>query len=123
MKVFIPGLVTKTPNGSHGHWSEGYTRAKRERRIVGRALLAAGRHAICGHHIVTMTRCSPFALDDDNAVASFKHVRDEIAQWIGLKSDRDPRFAWRVEQRKVKKSEAGTEIRIEPLAVEGGKNG
>lgn len=42
---------------------------------------------------VTLTRIAPRAFDSDNAVASLKAVRDEVAAVYGVRDD-DPRIAW-----------------------------
>jgi predicted Fe-S protein YdhL (DUF1289 family) len=41
-----------------------------------------------------------------------KSVRDEIAAWLGV-DDSDERITWRVEQRRVKRTERGVVIRVE----------
>jgi hypothetical protein len=62
---------------------------------------------------VTFVRQGPRALDDDNAIASMKAARDEVARWLGLKNDSDPRVSWKVEQEKVPRKRAGVVIRFE----------
>lgn len=47
---------------------------------------------------VTLERISPRPLDDDNCVAGFKPMRDEIASWLGL-DDADPRVEFSYRQR------------------------
>jgi hypothetical protein len=49
--------------------------------------------------VVTLTRVTPRELDDgDNLATSLKAVRDGVADYLGLRSDRDPRVAWRYAQ-------------------------
>lgn len=48
--------------------------------------------------VVTMTRIAPRDLDSDNLVSGCKHVRDEVAELLGLPNDRDPRVRWRCTQ-------------------------
>ena len=48
---------------------------------------------------VTITRIAPGKLDDDNLTGSAKHVRDGIADALGI-DDGDPRITWVVEQAK-----------------------
>ncbi len=112
VEVSIPGLVTKTPNGSHGHWRARYARSKLERDTAALMLRNAHSEAPGLPAVVTMTRCAPHELDDDNLASSFKSIRDGVADWLGI-NDRDQRVTWRVEQRKCKRVEAGTVIRIE----------
>ena len=46
---------------------------------------------------VTMTRIAPRELDSDNLAISFKHVRDGIADWLGV-NDNDKRVTWKYAQ-------------------------
>jgi len=48
---------------------------------------------------VTITRIAPRELDDDNLAGSAKHVRDGIADALGI-DDGDKRIQWRYEQAK-----------------------
>lgn len=66
--------------------------------------------------VVTLVRCSPRLLDDDNAVGAMKAVRDEVAAWLGV-DDRDPRVRFVVEQEKVPRLRAGTVVRVEARAA------
>jgi len=63
--------------------------------------------------LVTITRVAPRELDDDNLTASAKHVRDGVADALGLASDRDQRVLWRVQQRRGEPREYAAEVRIE----------
>ena len=47
--------------------------------------------------VVTITRVAPRALDSDNAVGSAKHVRDGVADYLGI-DDRRPDIEWVVKQ-------------------------
>lgn len=69
------------------------------------ALLAAGV-------VVTLTRQSPRALDDDNLASAFKAVRDGVADALGI-DDRDPRVRWRPVQ---VRGPVAVRIRLEPVA-------
>lgn len=125
IELFIPGLVTKTPNGSHGHWTTRHGRTKRERQLAKTALLyhtkLRGLGGPPGSYRVTLTRCAPRMLDDDNLATSFKSVRDGVADWFGT-DDRNPQLAWCVTQEKAKKHESGTRIRIEGRGEDSQKN-
>ena len=48
--------------------------------------------------VVTLTRCGPGKLDDDNLRSALKTVRDTVAVWLGC-DDADPRIKWRYRQR------------------------
>jgi hypothetical protein len=60
---------------------------------------------------IKITRIAPRALDDDNLAGSQKHVRDGIADWLGV-NDRDPRVKYEYAQRKGKKQEYAVQIEI-----------
>lgn len=47
--------------------------------------------------VVTITRLGPRRLDDDGATASAKHVRDQLAELLGV-NDNDSRVRWIVLQ-------------------------
>lgn len=49
--------------------------------------------------VVTITRIGPRELDDDNLAGSAKHVRDGIADALGI-DDGDKRIVWRYRQAK-----------------------
>ena len=98
--VHIPGLrLDVTPN-ARLHWAARAKRVKRQRAIIA-LILAPHRRALPALPVVvTITRCSPGTMDDDNATASAKAVRDAVAEHLGV-DDRDPRVTWRVEQRRA----------------------
>lgn len=50
--------------------------------------------------VVTLARCSPRKLDDDNLRGALKAVRDGVADALRLKDDSDPRVTWEYEQRR-----------------------
>jgi hypothetical protein len=83
----------------------------KERRDVAICLCAHARPV--PPLVVTFVRQGPRTLDDDNAIASMKAARDEVARWLGLKNDSDPRVTWKVEQEKVPRKKAGVLIRFE----------
>lgn len=63
---------------------------------------------------ITLTRLAPRALDSDNLAASFKAVRDGIADSLGI-NDGDERIEWRYAQRKGKPREFGVQVTIEAM--------
>ena len=97
--VDIPGLRTESESNPKraGNWWEHSKRAKHQRGTVLVVLGASvGRRAIpSGPLDVTLARIAPSAgLDDDNLRPALKAVRDGVADFLGLSSDRDPRVAW-----------------------------
>lgn len=87
---------------AHEHWR---VRAKRAsvQRTAARHALRTEIHAakLTLPLRVRIVRIAPRSLDSDNAVGAAKHVRDGVADalaTIGLRSDRDPRVVWTVDQ-------------------------
>jgi hypothetical protein len=101
LAAFTLPLRLVSEANAHGHWRLRQRRAKAQRATaawVARPLI--GR--MLGDHpglIVTITRVAPRELDSDNLVGSAKHVRDGLADALGI-NDRDPRTEWHVAQRK-----------------------
>ena len=105
--VTLPIRLVSEAN-SHTHWRERQKRAKEQRLAAEMSLRAAVRNMrgrlvlnpwIPTILVVTITRIAPRALDSDNAVGSAKHIRDGVADALGV-NDRDPRVEWVVRQRK-----------------------
>ncbi|HEX4934640.1 MAG TPA: hypothetical protein VFV33_15730 [Gemmatimonadaceae bacterium] len=112
--VAIPGLrLDVTPN-ARLHWATRARRVKLQRSITALALASQRRALPEFPVVVTITRCSPGTMDDDNAVASAKAVRDAIADVLGV-DDRDPRVTWRVLQRRAP---WGVQVEITPRTKE-----
>ena len=106
MKVTLP-LHTVSVANLREHWRVKARRAK-EQRLV--AFLQCHDHPLpC---VVTLTRIAPRSLDGDNLQASFKHVRDGVADRLGIK-DNDPRVEWRYGQRKGLPKEYAVEVNID----------
>jgi hypothetical protein len=79
-------------------WQAKQRRAKTHRAAV---KLALGRD-IKGPpppYVITLTRIGPRVLDPGNLEASFKHIQDGVADWLGI-DDGDKRLTWRYEQRR-----------------------
>lgn len=99
IRITFP-LHTTTESNAKGHWRTKARRARTQRngtQLVVAAYLR-GRN-VAGPMVVTFTRVSARALDDDNLSSAFKHVRDGVADALGI-DDRDPRVSWRYEQRR-----------------------
>ncbi len=94
-------LRLSTLGNAKGHWRQKAAVAKAHRSTAALVLRASrvtppapGRRLL-----VTITRIAPAALDSDNLVGSAKHVRDGVADWLGI-DDRSPLVTWVVEQEK-----------------------
>lgn len=124
MTFTIP-IRTRSLNhgGGREHWAARAKRVKAERDATccSAQTTAQARFALAGFHMlaeegkpltVSLTRVSPGTLDGDNLQGALKHVRDQIAEMLGV-DDRDPVVTWRYEQRKGKRGEYAVEVRIE----------
>jgi len=82
------------------HFGVKASQAARQRKTVARAL----RRHVVSHRLrdegidVLLVRVSPCKLDGDNLQRAFKAVRDQVADWLDLDNDRDPRVRWCYEQ-------------------------
>ena len=65
--------------------------------------------------IITITRVGPRELDGDNLQGACKHVRDGIADWLGV-NDRDKRIQWKYAQARCGAKEYGVTVRVEHWA-------
>jgi len=63
--------------------------------------------------VVTLTRIAPRALDDDNLSGAFKAIRDEIADWLGVK-DNHPGIVWAYTQERGVPKEYAIRVRVMP---------
>lgn len=116
MVIDIPlRTISEANRASHEHWRVRAKRAKEQRSLAVTLLKSAfGRGAkVAGRAAVTMTRIAPVALDSDNLPMSFKHVRDGVADWLGI-NDRDPRIRWQYAQGRGAPWQYGVRIAIVP---------
>lgn len=105
-RVILVTLSMRTVSeaNSHEHWRLRAKRAKQQREAAAFTLLGVLR----AEHVeppcdVLLTRIGPTTgLDDDNLPASMKHVRDGVADALGLANDRDPRVRWSYAQQRTK---------------------
>jgi len=113
---------TVSEANSHTHWRERQRRAKAQRGAAACYMWIFApelrdhftRNPETAQPLrVTLTRIAPRALDSDNLAGSQKHVRDGIADGLGI-DDRDPRVEWAYAQRRGASREYAVEVRIEP---------
>lgn len=104
---FTIPIRTVTGLNAREHWRKRHKRAHAERSAA-RWACPAGITAPC---TITLTRVSPGTrpADDDNLAGACKHVRDGIADRIGI-DDGDARLTWRYAQRR---GPWGVEVQIE----------
>jgi hypothetical protein len=131
LTVTIPGMRLRSPNAMRGTTRGARMAAAREAKrlrstadifttvTAKRAHGGGTGHSWRGSwpQTVTLTRIAPRAFDDDNLAASFKAVRDGVADALGVK-DNDSRVRWVYAQRRGLPREYSVEIRIEPEAAD-----
>lgn len=97
--IRIP-LRTVNPLNQREHHHARARRVREERRITAWALIASAEQKQLPVNVI-LTRESSREMDTDGLAASFKGVRDQVAEWLGV-DDADPRIAWVYAQRKLK---------------------
>lgn len=97
-RVEIDGLRLASLNARE-HWSAKQRRVRDERAWSRVAIRAAGIRAIGPDETacIVIVRRGRRALDDDNLVGACKHVRDGVADALGI-DDADPRVTWICDQ-------------------------
>jgi hypothetical protein len=133
VKFTVPVKLISEAN-EHAAWQARQRRAKAQRSATTAAVHDAGyaihRELVVGRARswyavrlvsppllplkVTITRVAPRELDSDNLTGSAKHVRDQVAELLGV-DDRSPKVKWVVEQRRGQVGEHACEIRIEAM--------
>lgn len=109
-------LATVSELNSRDHWRKRSARAKLQRQQTKLTILSeqfAKKANLEMPLRVTLTRLSPRYLDSDNLQGAFKHVRDGVADAVGV-DDRDPRYDWQYRQLKAERK--GVRIVIERVA-------
>lgn len=117
ISVVIPGIKLQSLNvafrvASRGAMFAARAKAKKQRSSASMVLRGRWPAPPCPPLVITITRIAPVPLDDDNLAGSAKHVRDGIADWLGV-DDGSRLLTWRYEQRRDGRGYA-VGIRIEP---------
>lgn len=112
----IPGMRLVNPTNEHAHWRVRQKRAKEQRSVAAMVCRSQFGTPPAPPLTITITRVGPGELDSDSLPASGKHLRDGIADWLGL-DDGDRRIEWRYEQSRAGRGEYAATIRIEVRAA------
>lgn len=96
MTLEAPIRVVSEAN-AHEHWRVRSKRAKGQRGLIKLLLRAKLATPPAAPLVVRLTRIAPRDLDSDNLAGAFKHVRDGVADWLGV-DDRSPQIDWRYGQ-------------------------
>ena len=113
LEVVLPVRLVSEAN-AHEHWRERQKRAKYQRQVAGLLCrLPGGWMPIQPGRArrVLMTRVAANQLDSDNAVGAAKHVRDGIADAMGI-DDRSPLIDWQVAQEKGRRGHYAVRVQI-----------
>jgi len=105
----IPGIKLVPGDNAREHWATRARRAKNHRSAAEMVLRAKFGRAPELPLVVTITRVGRGRLDTDNLAGSAKHIRDGIADWVGVDDGNDG-YAWRYEQ---SRGDPAVVIRIE----------
>lgn len=91
IRVCMPGIRLKaSTNAREGHWAPRSSRAASQRygaRLTMQGFMRQPPKAP-GYRI-RMTRIAQRQFDDDNLAAALKHIRDGIADWLGINDGSD----------------------------------
>lgn len=97
VEAVLPIRIESSPN-LREHWTVRHKRALAHDEAVTYSLIGSRelRDVIAGGppYVVSITRIAPTSLDDDNAVAGAKHVRDSIARLLGVDDGDRNRVRW-----------------------------
>ena len=93
-------------------WQSKHRRAKSQRGIT-KMVLHGQRWKMRGGeaYSVILTRIAPRGLDGDNLQRSFKAIRDQVAEEIGI-DDGDDRLTWFYQQEKGKPKEYAVRVEV-----------
>ncbi len=93
LELEIPMTLPSAGNARHAHWSGRSKVTARQRRTV--ALHLHNKRPPELPADVLLIRVAEDELDEgDNLPASMKGGRDQVAEWLELKDDRDPSVRW-----------------------------
>jgi hypothetical protein len=110
------GTISEANAASHEYWRKRQARAKGHRAIAAAAIAQArseGMGAILPA-VITITRIATRTLDDDNLSSSAKHLRDGVADALGI-DDGDPCVTWQYAQ---ERGSLGVRIEIRYRSIE-----
>ncbi len=114
MRALVLPLETVSESNQRCHWAKRAKRAARQRGVTALACAVVAR-GVALPVVVTLTRISPKALDDDNLRGAMKAVRDGVADAFGL-DDRNPQLRFEYAQRRGGVGERAVGISIQSVA-------
>ena len=120
--TFLVRVATVSEANAHEHYRVRVERAKKQRTTAALSARASVVRSPVLPLRIHMVRIAPRSLDSDNLAGSQKHVRDGLADWLGIK-DNDPRVEWTYGQEKGPAGATRVEIETMGAEVAGGKFG
>ena len=111
ISVLLP-IRTESEANTRECWQSKHRRAKSQRGIV-KMMLFSHRRKLPGDEggTIILTRIAPRGLDGDNLQRSFKAIRDQVAEEIGI-DDGDARLTWFYRQEKGKPKEYAVRVEV-----------
>ena len=103
--VWLP-IRTVSEMNARENWR---TRAKRAKMQRGMARCMCARYGAVLLRAIRLVRVSPRELDDDNLRASFKHIRDGVADAFGVD---DRHLLWEYDQEKGEPKQYAVRIEL-----------
>lgn len=123
LAIRVPIRTTNPNNGQIGNSRLAAILRAKDRKAKRQAVFVMlrahdARPFVDGCEVVVRRVAPSQGLDPhDGLGAALKPVFDAIADWLGYRSDRDPRVRWVPEQRRGARGEYAVEIEIEQRAV------
>lgn len=112
--IYLP-IRTQSEANLREHWAQRARRAKAQReeaRLRMRMAIAQEKWPPETTFTVTLTRIAPRRLDGDNNQRALKHIRDGVADVLGI-DDGDRRIQWRYDQRKGRPKQYAVLLELE----------
>lgn len=114
--IFLENFKVISPNVAKDRWTKAKL-VKGQKKVIWAYLMKENKFISlpCTVHLI---RHGIKEMDFDNLVASFKHIRDAIADHIhpGLQpgqADNDPNITWIYEQVKCRRDKCGVHLKID----------
>lgn len=115
--VDVEGLRIVSEQNVREHWTTKARRARLQKELVTVALVQVDsevRNALRASPriVVRFTRFGGKRMDTDNLTGGFKHVRDQVAKWLGRDDSPDSGISW-AEPSQVPSRKPGVRITLE----------
>lgn len=108
--VTLP-IRTVTESNANENWRMKHKRAQSQIHTTKLILRASGGTPPPAPLYVVMTRIAPCKMDSDNLVSSCKHIRDAVAEWLGI-DDGDDRVTYQVQAERGRPKQYAVRVEI-----------